>query len=193
MVTINKKEFEKIRKILDNESLEREKVIKISRDIRRNSKKAIYEVQKNNFKKAKKYLDDVKKKVSEVNKIIKKYPFVSGSASPGFEEYSEAVLFYNYVRNNKIVSFKEINVDKKNYLSGMADFTGELVREATQNAIDNNTKKLKEIRKTVDDIFEQFLQFDFENGLLRKKRDSVKWNLKRLQEMEYDVEIKKKK
>ncbi|MBN1377568.1 hypothetical protein JW949_04535 [Candidatus Woesearchaeota archaeon] len=193
MAVVNKKEFEKIRKILDNESSEREKVIKISREIRRSSKKSIYEVQKNNFRKAKKYIDDTGKKVKEVNKIIKKHPSVSGSANPGLEEYSEAVLFYNYVKNNKIVSFKDINVDEKNYLSGMADFTGELVREATQKAIENNTKKMKEIRKTVDSIFEQFLQFDFENGILRKKRDSIKWNLKRLQEMEYDLEIKKKK
>ena len=43
------------------------------------------------------------------------------------------------------------------------------------------------IKDCVEEIFGEFLKIDLRNGTLRKKSDSIKWNLKKLEEIMYDI------
>ena len=46
------------------------------------------------------------------------------------------------------------------------------------------------IKGIVDDIYGQFLRLDFRNGDLRKKADSIKWNLNKLTEVVFEAKLK---
>ena len=57
-------------------------------------------------------------------------------------------------------------------------------------ATNRKFKEVEKIKDFVDDIYGEFLKFDLRNGNLRKKYDSVKWNLKKLEEVMYDIKKK---
>ena len=47
------------------------------------------------------------------------------------------------------------------------------------DSIDENSAKNLGIKEFVSNIYTEFLKFDFRNSELRKKSDSIKWNLKK--------------
>ncbi len=66
---IDKKDFTRIKKELEVFEEEREKLVKVSRDILRYSKYAIFSVHKNDLKGAKENLDKVEKEIKSTKKI----------------------------------------------------------------------------------------------------------------------------
>ena len=78
------------------------------------------------------------------------------------------------------------------YLLGLCDLTGELGRRSVFATIDSNFEEVKKIRDIVDSIYKAFLEFDLRNSELRKKSDSIKWNLKKIEEILYDLKLKDK-
>ena len=61
--------------------------------------------------------------------------------------------------------------------------TGELVRLAVNQSIRKNKIQALEIKDFVTDIYGEFLKLDFRNGELRKKSYSIKWNLRKLEDL----------
>ncbi|MBT3465387.1 hypothetical protein HN451_10430, partial [archaeon] len=53
-------------------------------------------------------------------------------------------------------------------------------------------KDVKKIYEAVVMIYDGFLNFSLRNGELRKKYDSIKWNLKKIEEILYDLKIRDK-
>ena len=69
----------------------------------------------------------------------------------------------------------------------MCDFTGELVRMTTNLVLKKKFKEAQKVRDLVDEIYGEFLKFDLRGGELRKKSDSIKHNLRRIEDILYDV------
>ncbi|MBN2367807.1 hypothetical protein JXC34_02220 [Candidatus Woesearchaeota archaeon] len=51
---------------------------------------------------------------------------------------------------------------------------------------------MKEIKKFVETIYNEFLEFELRNGELRKKSDSIKYNLKKIEEILYELKLREK-
>ena len=60
------------------------------------------------------------------------------------------------------------------------DFTGELGRYAVLRATDRDVGAVRGCVAVVDALHAQLLAFDFRNGVLRRKYDTVKYTLKKL-------------
>ncbi len=181
---LNKKEFEIIRKELKDFEVKREETIQTSRAIITLSKQIIYSVHRNDLNNASKLLKDIKIKIKSLDKN-KSYD--TGISFVAFQEYVEAICFYELVKNNKLPSKKELNADVESYLSGLADLTGELGRKAVHDAIKKDFKSVLKIKEIVEDIHGEFLKFDLRNGELRKKSDAIKWNLNKLEDMVFNL------
>jgi len=189
---INKEEFENIRKEFDEFDKIRELIIKESRDILKLSKQAIFSVHRGDFEIADEKLKKAEEIMLKIRKEAVKAPETySGSFRGALEEYSEAKMFYEFLKNKKLPKLKELNVSPEQYLGGLADFTGEIVRKAVLLATEKKTSEVKKIRDLVDDIYGQFVQFDFRNGDLRKKYDSIKYNLQKVENFLYDLSMSK--
>lgn len=63
----------------------------------------------------------------------------------------------------------------------MLDFTGELNRYAVQRATARDKAAVQAARDLTDLLMGRFLQFDLRNSALRKKFDSLKYTLKKLE------------
>jgi predicted translin family RNA/ssDNA-binding protein len=190
---IDKKIFAKLRKELEETDIEREKLIISSRPILKESKQAIYALHRDSIKEAKKGLDEAKKGIDLLRKIVKDNPTLGeGIYNSALQEYSEAISYYYFVTEDRLISNEEIAVDAENYLLGICDLTGELARRAVFSVVNENYNEVKKIQEFAEIIHNEFLEFELRNGEIRKKSDSIKWNTKKIEEIMYDLKIRGK-
>ncbi len=192
---INRNEFRRIREELKAYDVERESLIKKARDVLKLSKQVIYSIHRGNLDETEKLVKEAKKEKEALDKIASKFKGLDyeGSYSEAMQEYSEALTYYGFVTKKKIPSIKELNVSPEDYLMGVCDLTGELMRRAVSLTVKKRFREVEEIKKLVEDIHDEFLKFDLRNGHLRKKSDSIKYNLHKIEDIVYDTHIKGKK
>ena len=188
MIMLNKSEFNKIREEMRRTDLKREEIIQLSREIITISKQVIYAAQRNDLKVADFAANSIKIKVKKLKKI--NISTDTNISSVAFQEYVEAIAFYEFVKNKKIPTKASLGVSAEDYLSGLCDLTGELVRKAIYDVIHRKFDEAERIKELVHDIYGEFLNLHLRNGELRKKSDSIKWNLKKLEEVMYDISMK---
>lgn len=183
---IEKKHIKEMEEYVKTEDSLREELIANSRLVLKDSKSAIYSIHRNNLIEAKKNLDSAESIIKKCKKIIITHPHLKTSFENALEEYAEACLFYGYM-NNKLPSYKDIDVDPIIYLQALSDLTGELSRRAVLEATAKNRKEVETIRNLIHDIQGILIKFDLRNGDLRKKSDAIKWNLNKVEELLYDL------
>jgi len=186
---IDRESFRRINKELKDFDGQREIIIKDSRIILKNSKKAIFSIHRGDIKEAEKLLresDAEKKKIDSM--ISKNSKLLSvGAFDEALQEYVEAVLYLLFVKKAALKTPDQLGVSVENYLGGMFDLTGELVRKAINSSIKSEFDAVTKIRDFVDELYSELLEFDFRSGLLRKKFDSVKYDLNKLEDIIFDL------
>ena len=190
---MDKKIFSRIKKELEKKDKIRETVIKNSRPIIKQSKQAIYALHRNSIPEAKKHLDFAKIELNKLKDIFKVTPgLIVGAYNAAVQEFVEAYSYYFFVKESRLISDKELNVNAENYLLGLCDLTGELARRAVFSVVNENYSDVKKIKDFVSTIHNEFLNFDLRNSELRKKSDAIKWNMKKIEEVLYDLKIREK-
>lgn len=179
--------FKEIEAYLKEEDSRREEIIATSRVILKNSKSAIYSLHRKELDNAKELIDESKKLILVLEKITDTHPHLKHSMENALEEYCEACCFYGFVKDKKIPTHKDLGVEPATYLGGLSDLTGELGRRSVLEAIAKNKSEVMEIRELVDEIHGIFARLDLRNGELRKKGDSIKWNLNKIEEVLHDL------
>ena len=182
----NKKEFENMRKKLKKSYEEREEIISKSREVLRLSKSSIYSTHREEIKEAETQIKKAKKIIGKLRKLIT-VENKNNHFHAALQEYIEAVCFLNIIKNNELTSIKELGVGVEDYLCGIADVTGELGRKSVILATKKDKKGVENIRNLVDSIYGEMTKFDFRNSEIRRKFDSIKWNLKKIEELTYDL------
>ncbi len=185
---LSKNDFQEIRKELDEFEKKREEIIQKSRKIIQLSKQVIYAAQRDELNESEKALKEMKKELKDLGN----HSFDTDLHKTALQEYVEAVCYFEFVKNERIPTSKEIGVNSEYYLLGICDLTGELVRKAVNDVINKNYDDFKKIKNLVEEIYGEFLKFNFRNGELRKKSGSIKWNLKKLEDMEYELKMRRK-
>lgn len=187
MVLIDKKQIETIKKELETYDNLREDVIKRSRDVIKDTKLLIYSLQRDDNKESRKYLTQLKKTVKKIDEIVKKDVRLKneGTYKVAMQEYVEAQCFFNFVHGKKIPSHKTMKVTAEDYILGLCDLTGELERRAVIKATSLKYHDVQRIKLLVEEVFGDVLRLNPRKSELRKKIDSVKWNLKRIEEVLY--------
>ncbi len=173
----------------------REEIIKKSREILKLSKKAIYATHRGELDEAQQLLTTAKQKSQEANTFIEQVAFgTTGALKASLEEYVEAQLFYTYKTEKRIILKQELeegfSIENQSYLGGLSDFTGELVRQAVLLATKKKHKEVKEIFELIEEIYGALMNFDFRTGDLRKKFDSIKYNLAKLETINYELSLR---
>lgn len=182
-----KKEFEKLRDQYDKNDKEREELISRSRSVIKLSKKIIYSVHRGELDEALKFVKHIKLEKRNLQKLNQCEPYIKNAV----QEYVEAMLFLEYVKSGKLLLPKDIKVRLNEYLLGLCDFTGELMRYATNMFINKKFEDVVKAKETLDEIYDELGLFDFRNGDIRRKYDSIKYSVKKVDELV--IEITKQK
>jgi translin len=187
---LNQESFKEIEIYLKEEDARREDIINTSRVILKNSKSAIYSLHRYEIDEAKALIDDSKKLIAQLKKITETHPHLRQNMENALEEYGEACCFYGFIKDKKIPTHIELDLEPYTYLGGLSDLTGELGRRSVLEAIAKNKEEVKAIRELVDEIYGVFARLDLRNGEIRKKGDAIKWNLNKIEEVLHDLHKK---
>jgi translin len=186
--------LENIRKEMEKSDKVREEIIRDGRKIIKTSKTAIGAVHRDELEKAEKVLDSMKEDLDKLrNTAEKKSRYLyEGIFKVAVQEYVEALSLFEFVKNGKIIGYEERFVDSENYLMGLCDLSGELVRKAINSSINENYSMAIKIRKTLEEIYIEMSKFELRNGELRRKYDGIKYDMKKLDDLVFQLKMKDK-
>jgi translin len=186
-----KKFFEELKKSYLFFNDNRRKVIGLSAEALHRSKVAIFTMHRGKYQEGAVMLSEVEKSLSGLESTFKKAPGLryEGSYKAALEEYAEAKLFYHLALSGELVEIKDLPIDFDTYLAGLCDATGELVRLAIKEATNKNFKQVFAIKELVTDIMGELVEFNL-TSYLRTKHDQAKTNLRKLEQMIYEITLK---
>ncbi len=189
---LNEKLFARLKKEYDTYEARRRELIGISNTTLSKAKQAIFALHRDDMGAADALLQEVERTFGNLEKQFKSLPELryEGAYRAAVEEYVEAKLFCEFMKTGKVAEIKTVPVDADGYLAGLSDFTGELTRKAVQRATQGKTQEVERLAEVVRDVVEQLIKFDL-TGYLRTKYDQAKQNLKRVEEVLYDISIRK--
>ncbi|MGC8628957.1 MAG: hypothetical protein ACP5T4_01980 [Candidatus Micrarchaeia archaeon] len=158
----------------------KDKVESISRSIIRNAGKAIVLMHAEQMAKAAAYINALKRQVASLAKLDKGFEYYSLQAK---QEFVEALAFYVFAREKRLISSKEADVGEVAYMLGMLDLVGELKRDAIDALRKNDKKYASLCYSTMQEIYDSTMPLRFANSLvpdMRKKQDTARIQLESL-------------
>jgi len=198
------KMFQVHSQILDERNDRREKIYQISRDIGKSSKRVISLLHR---------CTDQDNRAATIQQAEKEFPIVQGlliqilknlssddhwrfnrSFSPGLQEYVEAYSFYYYLLHGKLVSKTEIEIPLQDlqlplsdYLLGICDLAGELMRYATNSVSVGDFLKPKQISEFMNSMYQEFQKIKFYHGEFKTKLDVIRESAKKIEVVCYKL------
>lgn len=188
---INKIFLAKIKKDLETYQNERNQIINSSREILQSAKSAIFALHAGKQKEAEKFLQEAETVIGQLNKSYNKNNRLrfEGSYKAGLEEYVEAKTFAQFMSGKTLDKLPIKSIGPEEYINGLTDLTGELVRQAVLQATKGNYKVLESYRLFTEEIVGFMLNL-YLTGSSRQKFDDAKRNLKRLEQIIYEVKLR---
>ncbi|KAF2074316.1 hypothetical protein CYY_004376 [Polysphondylium violaceum] len=117
---------------------------------------------------------------------------------------SFCVLFSNWVDNKTLLKLEEVQaifglepcapgvltIELEDYLLALCNMTNELSRYCVNCVIKEDYQTPGKISTFVSDIFSGFRLLNLKNDIIRKRYDSMKYDLKRIEEVVYDISVR---
>ncbi|MGM5479944.1 MAG: translin family protein [Nanobdellota archaeon] len=193
-----KKELSIIKESIDQSEKDREYIINSSRQIQQQSKRAIHSLHRDDFQTAKQLLSNAQQSLDDANTIIEQSQLQTvGSLSACMEEFVEAKAYYQFLNDQTIPTREQLGlsfiIPQEKYLLGLCDLPGELARKALLYATNEEFENITPIYAVIDELNELFLQFNFRSGEFRKKIESIKYQLHKVQQIRYDIAMNRAK
>ncbi len=157
------------------------------------AKQAIFAMHRDNLKEAKEKIVESENILLRLQKdFAKKQSLMKeGAWSAAREEYAEAKLFYAYVDGKRVGEIKEVKVLPEEYLGGLSDFTGELLRRAVLLSTKQKFESVEQIAEEVASVI-HFLLSQNLSGVLRTKFDQAKKNQNKIEQIMYEISLRHK-
>jgi predicted translin family RNA/ssDNA-binding protein len=171
----------------------RREIIKLSADAQNCAKKSIFAQHRDDVALCDRLLADAEARFAEARTVIAKSPELAqeGSYRSALEEYMEALLYRNFVRDGKVNPVEFPDADYETLIGALSDLTGELQRRQVKAAIERNLDEVARYQKAIEAIVAELLDMDLE-GYLRNKFDQAKNSLRRAEEVLYDASLRLK-
>ncbi|KAJ6891346.1 translin-associated protein X isoform X2 [Populus alba x Populus x berolinensis] len=204
---------------LNNLNEKRERVVKASRDITMNSKKVIFQVHRISKDNRDEVLDKAEKDLAAVTeqymlKLVKElqgtdFWKLRRAYSPGVvQEYVEAATFCKFCRTGTLLNLDEINatllplsepsveplqINVLDYLLGLADLTGEMMRLAIGRISDGELEYAKKICQFVRDIYRELtliVPYMDDSSDMKTKMDTMLQSVVKIENACYGVHVR---
>ncbi len=189
---LDKKFWNKVFKEQADFDISRRKIISESSFAQHAAKQSIFALHRDNFEESKMKLEEAKKGLQSLEKRFGK-DFrlrMEGSWKAAVEEFSEAKLFHDFCTTGKITGIKDLNVEADEYIGGMSDLTGEVLRKMIIWATQKKDEKLKPAAEVIGDVVHELMEQNL-GGYLRTKFDQAKKNQHKCEEVLYDISLRR--
>ena len=170
----------------------RHSIIRDSNQALHQAKQAVFALHRDEVSQAQKLLSQTEKILIKLQSNLKKVPDLkyTGTYKAALEEYLEAKLFFQVLKFGKIKPVSKIKADFDDYLAASCDLTGELVRKIVLLATEGKIKKARKLKELITEIVNELIKINL-TGYLRHKYDDAKRNLKKAEEILYDLKTRK--
>ncbi len=177
-------------KLYNTINKERSYCMNLSDKLRVLSKTTISFLVKDNTELAEKNLPEMKKLFTALQKKFEQQPYLYGFSviNIGLEEYLEALFVYSYIKNKPMPNANKLKIAPEIFFGGLSDMTGELVRLARRHA--NQAVK---IHHYIAKIYELIIPISItRNSTTRNKLETIGNNLKKIENIIYDLKLRDK-
>lgn len=170
----------------------RRELVKSAGDALAMSKQAIFAMHRDDPERAEKLLTEARAIQASLAKKFAKIPGLvwEGSYRAALEEFAEASLFLDFVRGREVGAVEAEGIDPDAYLGGLMDMTGELVRREVTKATVGDFAEAERCHKAIGEAMGELILMDI-RGPLRPKFDQTKSNLRKSEEIMYDLSQRK--
>ena len=166
-----------------------------TRSATRLSKIAILMVHQGKFDEAEKKLEEVRglfAKIREVSRTNVDLLF-SGMVDTAYQEYSEACVFLELVKEERFIGFEEISAPTFSYILGLADVIGELRRKVLDSLREGETILAEKYLEIMDLIYTELMDMGDAYFLLPGLRRKCDVARRIIEETRGDVTIEVRK
>ena len=208
------KSFRKHQQELDSRHDKHERLVKCSRDVTIASKRIIFLLQRaGGAENREPILKEAEEKFLEVKELLKTIaselegedPYLFSRAySPGLQEYIEALSFSHFLRNKTLISFekvkaafefskeggKDLELNPFDYILGIADLTGELMRLCINSAANGDKDTPFEVCRFLRDIHDAFLSFGNVSRDVSSKLRVLKTSMNKVEVACYTLQVR---
>lgn len=127
-------EVDRIDKQLSIKDEVREKIIRVTREVIRDSSNCVSSIHLDRIDEAKQLLDSLRDKVAELKNTARDHPdlYYSGTIYNALSEYVECLSLYSVIMGEGIPRLSELDIPIPPYLQGLGDVVGELRRIALE-------------------------------------------------------------
>lgn len=171
--------------------ISRRKIIGESSRAQHAAKQAIFALHRDGLKEAKEKIAEAQKGLISLDKRFgKNFRLrMEGSWKASVEEFVEAKLFLDFYEGKKITSIKEFSVEADEYLGGLSDLTGEILRKMIFWATRKEYDKVDMAGEEIANIVHELMKYNL-TGYLRTKVDQSKKSLQKSEGVRYDLSLK---
>ena len=189
-----KKELSGLQNNYEKDDQTRENIISLARKALKPAKQAIYAAHRNDIAGAESLLEEARNAINKAREELDEsglQEVVMLNAS--IEEYIEGVCYVSFVKEKTIPLLKDLGLSftpkTETYLQAICDCAGELARRAVVAATKNEKDIITNIYEALEELLEQFMEFDFRSSELRKKTENLKYSLNKVEGIMYDLRV----
>ena len=188
---ISKTFIKKLKAEIEKAGSGRAKIIRETNGLLRQAKHAGFQIHRGNIKEAQISLSAIEKRLKALVSDAEKQGLrEEATLKAAVEEFLESSFFLRVAEGKTLPPKISFKIFAHEQLGALSDLTGELVRAATLEATKGHFSCIKKYRDATEELFGVLLQMDL-RGTLRQKRDDARRNLKRLEEILYDMSLKR--
>lgn len=191
---------------LDTRNDRHERLVKLSRDVTIHSKRAIFCL----LRRQEETVIEAERKIEEIQALLCKIseelygedPYRHMRAiSPGLEEFVEAISLLHFLKNKKIITYEETLTTYFNgksnslltlvdYMNGIADLTGELMRLAINSVGSGDFDIIEEICIVLRQTYLEFSMFTHTPRDMSRKIKTMKQSLSKVENACYNLRVR---
>ena len=188
---ISKTSFKKVAAVYASYAIERRKLFAASDEMLAKSKQAIFAVHRDDVAEAERLLREVEAMEKSFTPVFKQHPDIAGEGPhrAALEEYSEAVQFLAFIKNEPLCEVKKLDLDSDAVLGGLTDCVGEIARKCVEWATKGEFKKIDKAIEASREVVSVLMGLNL-TGYLRTKLDQAKGALRRIEDVAYDVAMR---
>lgn len=162
VVLISSKDLKQIQESLTSFDEIREKMLAVSRVATRLSDWSIIQMHRNDMERSEISLKEAKEALVQIRDLVKNTPELrqTGSVLVAYQEYVEAVLLRGLLKEGKLASLKEVDVEPVPYILGILDLIGELRRVTLNHLRRGKGNEADKTLKVMEELYEAVLTLD---------------------------------
>lgn len=175
---------EAARESLNETHTVRERALRLSREITRNSANSIRATHRGEFEQAEALVEEVANLVRDVESLLADHPevFYAGYVEDALKEFTEAKATLAFVQGEPLPTPEELGVSVPSYLNGLAEAASEMRRYILDGLRRDDFSRCEELLDVMDEVYTVMTSMDFPDAVtrgLRRNTDMLRGVLER--------------